>query len=89
MEQLEIFDGHLLYCSVLYPIGIGREVQSRQNADQLMTDSRCKVIMATMAMAMEIEIRPKIFISGRDPRPAYRHPLHTNKAFEYFNVMRK
>jgi len=45
------------------------------------------VTMATMAM--ETEVRPKIFISGRDPRPAYRHPLHTNKAFEYFNIMRK
>lgn len=76
---------HTVY--IFFSVGIGRKIQNHQNADQLMTDSRCKITMATMAM--EIEIRPKIFISGRDPRPAYRHPLHTNKAFEYFNVMRK
>jgi len=30
-----------------------------------------------------------MLIGTRDPRPAYKHPLHTNKAFEYFNIMRK
>ncbi|XP_045213681.1 kelch-like protein 2 [Mercenaria mercenaria] len=43
--------------------------------------------MATIAM--EVDVRPKILIGSRDPRPAYKHPQHTNKAFEYFNIMRK
>ncbi|XP_067671133.1 kelch-like protein 3 [Haliotis asinina] len=37
---------------------------------------------------MDGAVRPKILASGRD-RPAFRHPQHTQKAFESLNQMRK
>lgn len=42
--------------------------------------------MATTMMEVDV-VRPKM-LSGRE-RPAYKHPQHTNKAFEYLNLMRK
>ncbi|XP_048258603.1 kelch-like protein 2 isoform X2 [Haliotis rufescens] len=37
---------------------------------------------------MDGAVRPKILATGRD-RPAFRHPQHTQKAFESLNQMRK